>query len=95
MGSHGSEQLPAQEGKAARRGGQLEEDDTAGDTRPPGGNAHGATISMAIASSSSGTLQAMEPPDGRAEGGVAKEGEIWYGNACPVVEEPSDQDFPM
>ena len=50
---------------------------------------------MALASSSSGTRQVLDPPGGSADGDVAKDGEIWYGNACPVVEESLDQDVPM
>lgn len=66
-----------------------------GDTQPPGGSTHGASVSIAIAGSSSGTHLTSDPPCGNKAGDEAKNGEIWHGNAYPVVEEHPDQDVVM
>lgn len=94
-GWHGSVQNLAEEGKADEHGGQHEEVDIPDDTQPLGGSSHGATIVVHIAGSSSSTLSTMVSPGGSGAGDVARDGEIWYGNACPIVVEPLDPDILM
>jgi len=61
--------LSEEEGRGIRSGGLHAKGEHAGDIRQPGCNSVGASISMAMASSTSGTLPAREPPGGVAEGG--------------------------
>lgn len=94
-GSHGIEQNLVDAGKVEGCGEQHDEGGDPGDTQPPGSSSHGDSISRAIASSSSGTHQSSVPPSGSGAGDVARDEEIWHGNACPVVEEHPDRDVVM
>lgn len=85
----------AEAGQAEERGGQHEEGDNHGDRQPTGGNSLGATMALDILGSSSGIRPTLDTPGGNGAGDVAWDGEIRYGNACPVVEEPLDPDIPM
>lgn len=85
----------AEEDKADEHGDQHEEGDNHNNRRPPGGNSLGANVALDIAGCSSGTRPSMDTLGGGGAGDVAEDGEIWYGNACPIVEEPLDPGLPM
>lgn len=61
----------------------------------PGSSPHGALASIVVQANSGNILQDSIPPGGNGEDAAVKHDDFWYGNTCPVVEEPLNQDKVM
>lgn len=81
------------EGNVIKCGDLHVEGNAPDDTQPPGGNSHGASVD--IVGSSSGNRRSSDHPGGSGVDDEAKDGEFWFGNACPIVEEFPNQDVVM
>lgn len=76
--------------KLNERGKQHEKVKSPDDFQQLGGSSHGNSVSLATAGCSSDTRPSLTPPSGNDASDVATAEEDWYGNTCPVVEEPPD-----
>lgn len=91
----GSGQTSADKDKVGRRGNMHGEGGIPSASQPPGGMPNEVKVLMAFAGSSSGICPESFPPDGSSVDDLERDGVFWYGNKCPVIEEPLDQDVPM
>lgn len=60
------------------------------DFQTPGGSSHGTFVSLFTPGCSSETRPSSPPQGGSGADDVARDGEPWFGNALPVIEEPPD-----
>lgn len=89
-GSPSLEQQQDEDGQENLQSNLQEADKDKGVALSPGGNPHGASALIAVEGNSSSTSPVSIPPGGGKDGDAAKDENFWYGNECPVVEEPLD-----
>ena len=88
--SLGSRHTSADEDKVERHGDMHGQGGLPSASQPPGCMPNEVKVSVAFAGSSSGIRPELFPPDGSGVDDVERDGVFWYGNACPIVEEPMD-----
>jgi len=94
-GNHGIEPQQEEDGQASTQSELQAADKAKGVALSPGGSPHAASASIVVEGNSSSTPLASIPRGGSGDGDAAKDEDFWYGNECPVMEEPLEHDVVM